>query len=214
MVEAHQVQDRGVDVVDVGTVLDGVQADLVGGARRSPPFTPPPAIHIVKPVALWSRPRPPFWLTGVRPNSPPQTTRVSSSRPVRFRSVRSAATGLIGQAAHLLVVGVDIVVRVPLHGDRAAARIELDEPHPALDQPAGQQAAGAELDGPRVVQAVHLAGRCGLAREVNRLGRGALHPVGQLVDGDPGGEFGSRPDRGRPRSSTATGRESAAAGRG
>ena len=32
VVEAHQVQDRGVDVVDVGAVLDRVQADLVGRA--------------------------------------------------------------------------------------------------------------------------------------------------------------------------------------
>ena len=32
VVEAQQVQDRGVDVVDVGVVLDGVQADLVGRA--------------------------------------------------------------------------------------------------------------------------------------------------------------------------------------
>ncbi len=49
---------------------------------------------MVKPVALWSRPRPPFWLTGVRPNSAPQTTSVSSIRPVRFRSFKSAAMGL------------------------------------------------------------------------------------------------------------------------
>ena len=32
VIEAQQVQDRGVDVVDVGLVLDGVQADLVGRA--------------------------------------------------------------------------------------------------------------------------------------------------------------------------------------
>ena len=32
MVEAHQVQDRGVQVVDVDPVLDGLQAELVGRA--------------------------------------------------------------------------------------------------------------------------------------------------------------------------------------
>ena len=32
VVQAEAVQDGGVQVVDVGAVLDGVQADLVGGA--------------------------------------------------------------------------------------------------------------------------------------------------------------------------------------
>src|SRR5687768_16191187 len=32
VVEAHQGEDRGVQVVDVEPVLDGVQANLVGGA--------------------------------------------------------------------------------------------------------------------------------------------------------------------------------------
>ena len=57
-----------------------------------PPFTPPPAIHMVKPYGLWSRPSP-FSLMGVRPNSPPHTTKVSSSKPRRLRSLRRPATG-------------------------------------------------------------------------------------------------------------------------
>ena len=32
VVDAQQVQDRGVQVVDVDAVLDGVHAELVGGA--------------------------------------------------------------------------------------------------------------------------------------------------------------------------------------
>ena len=34
VVEAEQVQDRGVQVVDVDLVLDGVEAELVGACRR------------------------------------------------------------------------------------------------------------------------------------------------------------------------------------
>ena len=57
---------------------------------------PPPAIHIVKACGWWSRPRlrPRAALDstiGVRPNSPPQMTSVSSSRPRCFRSMTSAA---------------------------------------------------------------------------------------------------------------------------
>ena len=35
VVEAEQVQDRGVEVVDVQAVLDGVEAEFVGRADRS-----------------------------------------------------------------------------------------------------------------------------------------------------------------------------------
>ena len=37
VVEAEQGQDRGVNVVDVGWAIDGVQADLVGRAVRRCP---------------------------------------------------------------------------------------------------------------------------------------------------------------------------------
>ena len=57
-----------------------------------PGFTPPPAIQIVKPQGLWSRPSP-FSLNGVRPNSPPQTTSVSLSIPRDLRSVSNPAIG-------------------------------------------------------------------------------------------------------------------------
>ena len=88
------------------------------------------------------------------------------------------------------MVGVDVVVGVPLNGDRPAARIELHEPHAALDQPAGQQAAGAELDRARIVEAVHRPGRFRLAREIDGLGRRTLHPESQLVSRDPRRQLG------------------------
>ena len=77
---------------------------------------------------------------------------VEQARPLQVG--QQGGDRLVGHPAHLFVVGVDVVVRIPLHGDRAAARIELDEPDAALDQPARQQAPRAELDGPRIVQAV------------------------------------------------------------
>ena len=49
VVEAQQMQDRRVDVVDVHLVLDGLEAQFVGRAVDVAPFTPPPASHIVKP---------------------------------------------------------------------------------------------------------------------------------------------------------------------
>ena len=57
-----------------------------------PGLIPPPASQIVKQWGWWSRPRnfepSRASFIDVRPNSPPQTTRVSSSRPRRLRSVK------------------------------------------------------------------------------------------------------------------------------
>ena len=61
---------------------------------------------------------------------------------------------------------------------------------PALGQPAGQQAVGGV--GPRLADlgAVELEDRFRLAREVGQLGHRGLHPVGQLVLGDPREDLG------------------------
>ena len=57
VVEAEQVQDRRLEVVDVDLVLDGGEAELVGLRRRvMPGLTPPPASHMVKASMWWSRP--------------------------------------------------------------------------------------------------------------------------------------------------------------
>ena len=70
------------------------------------------------------------------------------------------------------------------------AAVELDEPHAALDQPAGQQAEPAEALGRLVVQAVERASLVGLAGQVDGLGGLGLHAEGQLVALDPGVELG------------------------
>ena len=151
-----------------------------------PALTPPPAIHMVKPYGLWSRPLP-FSDIGVRPNSPPQTTSVWSSRPRRFRSLSRPATGWSMARQILAWFAFDVGVGVP---PAARAAVELDEPHAALDQAAGQQAEPAEALGRRVVQAVEGAGLGGLARQVDGLGGLGLHAEGQLVALDPGVELG------------------------
>ena len=66
---------------------------------------------------------------------------------------------LIGHAAHLLVVADQVLVRVPLHRDRAAAGVKLHEADAALHQPPRQQTARAELARVLLVQAVQLP-RC------------------------------------------------------
>ena len=81
VVDAEQVQDRRVQVVDADAIDRRLVADLVGLAVADvPPFTPPPASQVVNACGLWSRPVSPFCTIGSRPNSPPQITRVESEQ--------------------------------------------------------------------------------------------------------------------------------------
>ena len=80
-------------------------------------------------------------------------------------------------------MGVPVAVVV------GTAGVELHEPDAALDQPAGQQAAAAEVRRPLLVRGRRA--RAWLRRflaQIDRLGSVLLHREGQLVAGDPGGQ--------------------------
>jgi|GEM_PF-6739339 hypothetical protein len=70
VIEPEQVQDRGVQVVDVHGVFDGPVAEW---PWAMPGFTSPPASQSENPLLLWSRPSA-FRPYSARPNSPPQIT--------------------------------------------------------------------------------------------------------------------------------------------
>ncbi len=129
-----------------------------------PGLTPPPASHIVKPCGLWSRPSSPC-AVGVRPNSPPQRTSVSSSSPRAFRSASRPAIGRSTSRAFCAWSLLQVAVLVPL-----VAVGNLHEAHAALGEPPGHQALAAEVLRLRVVEAVELArrrrfaGRCPATR--------------------------------------------------
>ena len=84
------------------------------------------------------------WVPGVRPNSVPKTTSVSSSRPRCLRSLSSAGDRLVDLAAELAVVGFQAAVGVPGAGAAVGAVEDLHEAHAVLDQPPRGQALLAE----------------------------------------------------------------------
>ena len=47
---------------------------------------------------------------------------------------------------------------IPLGNERAAARVKLHKAHAALDQPPGQETAGAEIGRALVIQAIRILG--------------------------------------------------------
>ena len=119
---------------------------------------------------------------GVRPNSPPQMTSVSSSRPRCLRSTSSAPIAWSHSLGQVAVVDLEVVVAVPR---LAGAVPDLHEPHAALDQPAGDENLPGLHAG-----AVHVADVLRLAADVERLGRLGLHAEAELERLDAGLERG------------------------
>ena len=49
VIEAEQMQNRGMQIVDVHGILDRLETKLVGRSVVMPPLTPPPASNMEKP---------------------------------------------------------------------------------------------------------------------------------------------------------------------
>ncbi len=88
------------------------------------------------------------------------------------------------------MIDINVIMRIPLDGDRATARVKLHKPHATLHQPPRQEAASAELGGARIIEPVECPGRRRFTREIHGLGRSALHAVGKLVTCDPRRKLG------------------------
>ncbi len=184
--EAEEVEDRGVQVVDVHAVGFGAEADGVGGAEEGAPLDAAAGepggeavgVVVAAGAALGH---------GHAAELAAPDDEGAVEQAAAFQVGEQGGDGLVGLGAHGGVVGFDVVVRVPA-GE--VAGVELNEADPALDEAAGEEASGAEVGGDGVVEAVEAAGGGGLAGEVDGLGGGGLHPVGEFVRLDAGGEVG------------------------
>ena len=193
VVDAEPVEDRGLDVVDMGpgrSTTWNPNSSVAPMVR--PGRMPPPAIHMVKAWGWWSRPRlrPSAALAstiGVRPNSPPHTTSVSSSMPRCFEVAQQRGGRPVGLRRLAPNPALDVGVVVP------AGVVDLDESDAAFGQATGQQAVVGE--GRLAVAGLGPVQRQGvraLLREVHEFGGAALHAEGHLVGRDAGVDL---PDR-------------------
>ena len=116
---------------------------------------------------------------GVRPNSPPQITSVSSKQPALFEVGKQRGRGLVDVAA--LVLKALVQCLVGRRAVRVPAPIEqLHVPHTAFDEPSREQAIVGEmlLPGPRAIKVVNVLR---LLRNVDRVCRGHLHAERHFV---------------------------------
>ena len=163
VVEAEQVQDGGVQVVDADAIDGGLVADLVGlavvdaaldAAAGEPGREGVRVVVAARLLACSSAAAPPAAGRTRRPRSP------ASSRAGRAASGRVSRPpmGMSVSPANWRWLPAMSVWPSQLRSFSMPPRVDLHEAHAALDQPPGHQALLGEVRALRVVEAVELAG--------------------------------------------------------
>ena len=186
VVDAHEVENCGVQIVDVELVLGGAEAEIVGAADGGAGFDAA-ACHphgeaggiVVASVAFFTHRR------AAELTAPDDERFIEQA--AGFEIAQQTGDGFVLLAAVFRVVGFDLGVRVPL---AAAAVVELHEAHAALDEATRQQAVPAHDLGLRIVDAVELFDGFRFALQIDGFRRFRLHAKGEFVGADAGVEFG------------------------
>ena len=189
VVDAEQVQERGVHVVDVHLVLLGVEAVIVGGAVGEAAFhagtghphgkAPRVVVAAVHAGALHGGCAAEF--------TAPQHQRVVE-QPTRLEVGEQSGDGFIDLGGFFGVAFFEVAVLIPLY--LAVAVGNLHEAHAALGKAAGHQALPAEILGDGVVHSIKFAGGLGFAGDVLNLRHRGLHAIGELEGIDAAFEHG------------------------
>ena len=186
MVETEQVQNRGMQIVQVRPVFHRFEPQFIGRSITQPaPHASPREPH-AEAVGVVIPPRLPLPLAERHPPELPAPDHEGAFEQAALLEVgQQRGDRLIHLARMLPVVGLDALVRIPGLFEMPAPRVQLHKPHSPLHQPAGDQAVPPKLVGRSLPHAVRLLRRLGLLRQVDRLGSLGLHPKRQFVAVDP-----------------------------
>src|SRR5262249_5106982 len=175
--------------VDAHLALERPHAELVGGADRLAAFYAaagqPHRVAVRVVVAALA----PLREWGPTELAAPDHERLIE-QPAALQVFQERRDWLIDMPAHRLVVAVDVVVGVPLSDEWPAARVDLHEAHPTLDQPTGQEQTRPEVSGLFAVESVLLASLVRLLGQVHRLRSVFLHLERELVRRNSSREVG------------------------
>ncbi len=132
-------------------------------------------------------------LTAIRRRTAPELAAPDHQRRVQqpsgFQIHQQTGHRLVGLGRLRLMVLVARDVAVPVGGVHTVARPNLHKTDAALDQPAREQAAPAEIRAHRIIQAVQLLRRVRFAADVGGFRRRHLHAERELVRRNPGGQL-------------------------
>ena len=174
-IEAHLMQDRGMDVGHVVRIFDGVEAQFIGCAVRDSPFDPAagkPGTESLR-VMVASR------LLGARGaaelGAKDDERRVEQA--ATFQIFEQAADGAIDLRCQAVITFFDIGVGIPFPSP-ARPVVELHKADATFNEPAGCKAALAKFACLRAVETIELMCFGSLCSQVDRIGNGALHAEG------------------------------------
>src|SRR6476660_1117895 len=116
MIQSHQMENGSVNVVEVGSILDGMEANFIGGtvdcARLD---TAPGEPHREAGGVMVPSPAP-FLADGCAAKLASPNHQGVFQEPTPFEIGEQCSHRAVGCAGHPLVVCVDIIMRIPLPG--------------------------------------------------------------------------------------------------
>ena len=190
-VDAHEVEGCGMEMPYMQTVFDGSTAEFVSLAITDAAFNPA-ACHPHGEAVRVMVPAGSFCVFGGRLaakfTAPNDEGFVEEA--LLLEIFQQTGDRFVRIAGVFVVVLLQVTVGVPVGVIVVAARVNLDEADATLDKSAGKEAFAAEIIRPPLVDTVEVFDVLGLVIQVNGLGGGGLHAVGQLIIGDPGGKVG------------------------
>ena len=181
VIHAQQVQHGGVQIVDLEAFIDCLVAVLVGAAVDGTAFHAATGHPEAKPKGVMVAA-----VISLRKRRAAEFTHPDKQRTVEqaagFEVGQKRGDGLVDGLGIFFVAVLEPAVLIPAIAIAAGAG-ELNEPHAALHQPAGDEAVAAECAGVAEfrVEAVILFGLLGLALEIHQLRHGRLHAEGQFL---------------------------------
>ena len=181
VVEAEKVEQSGVEIVDADAVDGGLEADFIGLAMvdtTADPGTGEPVgerVGIVVAAGFTA-----FLGHGQTAEfaAPDHQGRVEQA--ALFEVFEQGGDGLVGFEGEAAVVADNVLVTIPTALVLHAAGVDLHKTDAAFDHAPGHEALSGEVGAVLLVEAVALAGGFRFAGNVESLGSGGLHAIGEF----------------------------------
>ena len=197
VIETEEVEDGGVEVVDGGDVFSGFVAEVVSGSVGVRGFDSGSHEPGGEAVGIVVSAGGTFLESGHAAKLGGPDDEGVFEETSAFHILEEGGTGLVENGAVFAVLCFDLFVSVPIADTFAPGLVgtveELDKANAFFEKTAGQDTvfgkAGFELV-LSIIGPVFLEDTVGFGGKISDLGNAELHPGGEFITGNSGGEFG------------------------
>jgi hypothetical protein len=191
VIESEEMQESGVQIINVHTIFDGLVAEVIGSTVMKSSFYPSACHPDGEGMGVVITTERALRVGGSSKLASPDHERVLQ-HAARFEVCEQCRGGLVGRGSAGSMIGFDVVVSVPRYvvygtvAGRAASCEDLDESDAAFDEAACDKALATEGVGIFFVNAVEFASGFRFAGDVECFWCSGLHAVGEFVAGETG----------------------------